>query len=284
MRIRWMLISIWLLFAVALPPATPAAVMDWNVIKTLKIKDDPIDLAFSTSRNQIYVLTAAGEILVYAADGSLVESIAVGNGFDQMRHIQGSDILFLTSRKDKTVKIIELEYVQEIDLSGSPSKGPENAPVKIAVFTDFQCPYCAKLAEMIDQVVDKYPEKVRVVFKNYPIRSHQYAEKAALAALAAERQGKFWEFHDLLFADYRNLDDEKVREFARELNLDMEKFESDWSDPRLSAQIQTDTRQGSQAGVRGTPTVFINGRRLKDRSLEGFSKMIDEALKETQGS
>lgn len=284
MRIRWMLISIWLLFAVALPPATPAAVMDWNVIKTLKIKDDPIDLAFSTSRNQIYVLTAAGEILVYAADGALVESIAVGNGFDQMRHIQGSDILFLTSRKDKTVKIIELEYVQEIDLSGSPSKGPEDAPVKIAVFTDFQCPYCAKLAEMIDQVVDKYPEKVRVVFKNYPIRSHQYAEKAALAALAADRQGKFWEFHDLLFADYRNLDDEKVREFARELNLDMEKFESDWSDPRLSAQIQTDTRQGSQAGVRGTPTVFINGRRLKDRSLEGFSKMIDEALKETQGS
>jgi protein-disulfide isomerase len=258
--------------------------MDWNVIKTLKIKDDPIDLAFSTSRNQIYVLTAAGEILVYAADGSLVESIAVGNGFDQMRHIQGSDILFLSSRKDKTVKIIELEYVQEIDLSGSPSKGPEDAPVKIAVFTDFQCPYCAKLAEMIDQVVDKYTEKIRVVFKNYPIRSHQYAEKAALAALAADRQGKFWEFHDLLFADYRNLDDEKVREFARELNLDMEKFESDWSDPRLSAHIQTDTRQGSQAGVRGTPTVFINGRRLKDRSLEGFSKMIDEALKETQGS
>jgi len=284
MRIRWMLILIWLLFAVALPPAAPAAVMDWNVIKTLKIKDDPIDLAFSTSRNQIYVLTAAGEILVYAADGDLVESIAVGNGFDQMRHIQGSDILFLTSRKDKTVKIIELEYVQEIDLSGSPSKGPADAPVKIAVFTDFQCPYCAKLAEMIDQVVDKYPEKIRVVFKNYPIRSHQYAEKAALAALAADRQGKFWEFHDLLFADYRNLDDEKVREFARELNLDMEKFESDWSDPRLSAQIQTDTRQGSQAGVRGTPTVFINGRRLKDRSLEGFSKMIDEALKETQGS
>jgi protein-disulfide isomerase len=279
-----MLISILLLFAVALPAAAPAAVLDWNVIKTLKIKDDPIDLAFSTSRNQIYVLTTAGEILVYDADGSLVESIAVGNGFDQMRHIQGSDILFLTSRKDKTVKIIELEYVQEIDLSGSPSKGPEDAPVKIAVFTDFQCPYCAKLAEMIDQVVEKYPETVRVVFKNYPIRSHQYAEKAALAALAADRQGKFWEFHDLLFADYRNLDDEKVREYARELNLDMEKFESDWSDPRLSAQIQTDTRQGSQAGVRGTPTVFINGRRLKDRSLEGFSKMIDEALKEAHGS
>lgn len=284
MRIRWMLISIWLLFAVASPPPAPAAVMDWNVIKTLKIKDDPIDLAFSTSRNHIYVLTAAGEILVYAADGSLVESIAVGNGFDQMRHIQGSDILFLTSRKDKTVKIIELEYVQEIDLSGSPSKGPENAPVSIAVFTDFQCPYCVKLAEMIDQVVEKYPETVRVVFKNYPIRSHQYAEKAALAALAADRQGKFWEFHDLLFANYRDLDDEKVREFARELNLDMEKFESDWSDPRLSAQIQSDTRQGSQAGVRGTPTVFINGRRLKDRSLEGFSKMIDEALKEARGS
>jgi len=133
-------------------------------------------------------------------------------------------------------------------------------------------------------VVEKYPEKVKVVFKNYPIRSHDYAEKAALAALAAERQGKFWEFHDRLFADYKNLGDEKVREIARELNLDMEKFESDWNDPRLAARIQKDTRQGSKAGVRGTPTVFINGRRLKQRSLQGFTKIIEEELQKAGGS
>lgn len=133
-------------------------------------------------------------------------------------------------------------------------------------------------------MVEKYPQKVKVVFKNYPIRSHEYAEKAARAALAAERQGKFWEFHDLLFANYKNLDDEKVREIARELNLDMEKFESDWSDPRLAAQIQADTREGSKAGVRGTPTVFINGRRLKQRSLEGFTRIIEEELKQAQSS
>lgn len=284
MLIRWVTVSILLCSLVLLTTPASGDVLDWEVIKTLQIKDEPIDLAFSTSRNQIYVLTAAGEILIYATNGSLVESIAVGSGFDQLRHIQNSDILFLTSRQDKTVKIIELAYIQDIDLSGSPSMGPEDAPVNIAVFTDFQCPYCAKLAGMLEQVAEKYPEKVRIVFKNYPIRSHEYAEKAARAALAADRQGKFWEFHDLLFANYRNLDDEKVREIARELNLDMEKFESDWSDPRLAAQIQTEIRQGSQAGVRGTPTVFINGRRLKQRSLEGFSQMIDEVLKEDRGS
>ena len=133
-------------------------------------------------------------------------------------------------------------------------------------------------------MVEKYPQKVKVVFKNYPIRSHEYAEKAARPALAAERQGKFWEFHDLLFANYKNLDDEKVREIARELNLDMEKFEGDWSDPRLAAQVQADIRGGSKAGVRGTPTVFINGRRLKQRSLEGFTRIIEEELKQAQGS
>jgi len=137
MRIRWPIIP-FVLVLMAVPASLQAAAMDWDVIKTLKIKDEPIDLAFSTSRNQFYVLTATGEILIYATDGSLVESIPVGTGFDQLRHIQGSDILLLTSRRDKTVKIIELAYVQDIDLSGSPTKGPADAPVVIVVFTDFQ--------------------------------------------------------------------------------------------------------------------------------------------------
>lgn len=138
MRIRWTLVPLLLLVSMAMPASIPASKMDWNVIKTLAIKDEPIDLAFSTSRNQIYVLTSAGELLIYGTDGSLMETITIGSGFDQLRHIQGSDILFLSSRRDKSVQIIELEYVQNIDLSGSPTKGPADAPVGIAVFTDFQ--------------------------------------------------------------------------------------------------------------------------------------------------
>jgi len=138
MRIRWMVVPMLLLIWVAVPGSATASTLDWEVIKTLKIKGEPIDLAFSTSRNQIYVLTSAGEIQIYSTNGALVETMTVGSGFEQMRHIQGSDILFLTRRVDNTVKIIELAYVQDIDLSGSPTKGPEDAPVAIAVFTDFQ--------------------------------------------------------------------------------------------------------------------------------------------------
>ena len=103
--------------------------------------------------------------------------------------------------------------------------------------------------------------------------------QAAIAALAAEKQGRFWEFHDLLFKDYSRLSEEKVREIAQQLNLDMEKFEKDRKDPQIMTMINRDIAEGNQAGVRGTPTVFINGRLLRNRSMAGFDELIDKALK-----
>ena len=97
--------------------------------------------------------------------------------------------------------------------------------------------------------------------------------------MAAARQNKFWEFHDRLFDDYKNLNDNMVRQIAQDLNLDLAKFDKDWKDPEIARKVRNDAREGNKAGVRGTPTVFINGRRLKKRSLDGFSVMIDEELK-----
>jgi protein-disulfide isomerase len=133
-------------------------------------------------------------------------------------------------------------------------------------------------------VIENYPEEVKVVYKNFPIRSHRFSEPAAKAALAAHRQGKFWPFHDLLYQNYNNLSNEKIREIAQSLQLDMARFEKDWQDPAIAAKVEADQRDGSQAGVRGVPTIFINGRRLKQRSLEGFSQMIEEALQSDKGS
>ena len=101
---------------------------------------------------------------------------------------------------------------------------------------------------------------------------------AATAALAAESQGKFWEFHDLLFKNYNNLNDQKIREIALELGLDQTEFEKKMKDPKITEMIRQDVREGVQAGVRGTPTIFINGRRLEDRSLRGFQAVIDGEL------
>lgn len=119
---------------------------------------------------------------------------------------------------------------------------------------------------------------------NFPVRSHKYAETAARAALAADKQGKFWEFHDKLFQNANQLNDEKVREIAKALNLNVEQFEKDWQAGETLTKVQSDIEQGRQIGVRGVPAVFINGRQLKQRSLEGFSAIIDKELKKNSAT
>ena len=132
----------------------------------------------------------------------------------------------------------------------------------------------------LEQVLERYPNQVKLVFKNFPLRNHKFAMQAAVAALAAEKQGKFWEFHDLLFKDYNHLNEQKIEEIAQQLKLNMEKFDKDRKDPQIMAMINRDIAEGNQAGVRGTPTVFINGRLLRNRSKAGFQELIEKALKE----
>ena len=132
---------------------------------------------------------------------------------------------------------------------------------------------------VLEQVLEKNPNQVKLVFKNFPIRNHKFAMPAAVAALAAGKQGKFWEFHDLLFKDYNRLNEQKVNEIAQKLKLDIKKFETDRKDPRIIELIRRDILEGNQAGVRGTPTIFINGRLLRNRSPAGFQELIEKALK-----
>ena len=130
----------------------------------------------------------------------------------------------------------------------------------------------------LEQVLKNNPEKVKFVFKNFPLRNHQYAAKAAMAALTADAQGKFWEFHDRLFADFNHINDQKIKDIARELGYKTAEFEKQMADSRILSRIRQDVQDGTAAGVRGTPTVFINGRRLKNRSLKGFQDLIDKEL------
>ena len=114
------------------------AALDWNVIQTFNLKDPPLDVAFSTSRNKVFGLTDKGQIQVYEPNGTLDETMDVGQEFDRIWHIQGSDVLVLSSREKKSVQIVELNFVEKIDTSGSPFRGPENAPVVVAVFSEFE--------------------------------------------------------------------------------------------------------------------------------------------------
>jgi protein-disulfide isomerase len=128
-------------------------------------------------------------------------------------------------------------------------------------------------------LVEKYKGKVNVAFKNIPLPNHNMARPAAQAALAAHAQGKFWKYHDKIFASYNQLSEKKLLGFAQELQLDIVKFNQDRAGLQVQNQINQDLRLGQAVGVRGTPTIFINGLLLQDRSLQGVSKMIDVELK-----
>ena len=133
---------------------------------------------------------------------------------------------------------------------------------------------------LLEQVLDQNTTNVKIVFKNFPLRNHKFAVKAASAALAAESKGKFWEFHDLLFKNYNKIDDKLIENIALTMGFSKEEFEKELTDPSLQQRIRQDVSDGRQAGVSGTPTIFINGRRLKDRSLKGFQTAIDKELHE----
>jgi len=134
----------------------------------------------------------------------------------------------------------------------------------------------------LEQLLKKYPGKVKLVFKNFPIRSHTYAVKAAVAALAAERQEKFWEFHDTLFSNYSDLNDQKIQEIVGLLGLDETKFKEQQKNPNITERIRQDYEEGIRLGVRGTPTIFINGKKLRDRGMKSMEAVIEKELQKQQ--
>ena len=132
---------------------------------------------------------------------------------------------------------------------------------------------------LLEQVLEKYPKDVKLVFKHFPLRNHQFARPAAQATIAAHKQGKFWEFHDALFVDYNKLNDSKIAEIAKALNLDMARYDKDRNSGETARFVEADFQAGVKAGVRGTPTIYLNGRLLTNRNLQGFAAAIDKELK-----
>ncbi len=128
-------------------------------------------------------------------------------------------------------------------------------------------------------MLEKYPKDVKLVIKHFPLPIHSYAKEAATAALAAGKQGKFWEIHEKLFANKDELNDAKVESIARELGLNMEQFNKDLKDSAITSLIERDMNNGRQANVQGTPFIFVNGKVLNQRSLQGFQQAIEGELK-----
>lgn len=167
----------------------------------------------------------------------------------------------------------------EVPLNNAPVKGSENAPVTIVEFSDFQCPFCSRVVPTLKQIEEEYKGKVKIAFRQNPLPFHQNAMSAAKAALAAKEQGKFWEMHDALFADQRNLTEDNIRKIAEQIGLNVSKFESDWKSDKFNAQIEEDIKFAQQNGASGTPSFFINGVSLKGaQPYPKFKELIDKLL------
>jgi protein-disulfide isomerase len=169
--------------------------------------------------------------------------------------------------------------VDKLDLSRAPVRGQAQAPVTIIEFSDLQCPFCASVTPTLRELMKQYPDQVRWVFKNFPLDFHADSPLAHAAALAAERQGKFWEMHDLIFANQHTLKRDNLLAEARSLNLDMGRFTADLDSADVKRQLETDKKEGEWLGVNGTPAFFINGTSLSGAMpMEQFQAAINNAL------
>ncbi len=268
-------VSIIFQLALALPGQ---ATVETNTVLSFKSSGSPVDTAASSDGHWFFVLTSQGKVEIYDTDGALKETITIDEPADSITSSPTGDALFLSNKATGAITKMEVNFIQNIDIAGAPFKGPEKAPVVIIVFSDFQCPYCSRVTPLLDEVRKQYPNEVKVVHKQFPLQSHKFAMQAAIATLAAHRQGKFWEMHDKIFENQASLNDAKVIELAKAIGLNMDKFTKDSKDPQLRKQVQTDLQSGIKAEVRGTPTLFINGRRVNARNLEGLKAMVDAEL------
>jgi protein-disulfide isomerase len=170
------------------------------------------------------------------------------------------------------------ELQAKIAASDAPSFGPADAKVTLVEFSDFECPYCVRAASVVTDIKKNYADKVRFVFRQFPLGFHKDAHGAAQAALAANAEGKFWEFHDKLFANQKAIDTASLEKYAKELGL--KKVTSALSDKTYAAQVDADMKLGAEVGVQGTPTLFINGKRVANPTdFAAVKTEIDALLK-----
>lgn len=194
--------------------------------------------------------------------------------------LERNDQALLSSLRSGTAPAgLDLGRVYDIALAGSPARGAAHAPITVVQFIDFQCPFSRSSVGLVEEVLEAYPTDVKLVVKQFPLSQlHRDARTAAKAALAAHRQGKFWEMHDALFTHQRSLDYDGVKDRARAVGLEIERFEVDMASTELEADLRADIAEARKSQVMGTPTFFVNGVRVTTRSFEAFKGMIDDLL------
>ena len=247
------------------------AVLDQEVnSKILPVGDDEIDVFYKSNKARI-----AGDL------DKVREQI---RGYLRNQKIEAQKALFFESLRSKAKVVTYLKpppvFRAEISVAGEPFKGSEKAPVTIVKFEDFHCPFCKQVQPTFNELLSRYDGKIRLVHKDLPLESiHPQARPAAEAARCAYEQGKFWEYHDKLYANSPKASADDLNSYAKELDLNVHSFDRCLTSGKYKAVVQQDLKEGAQLGLTGTPTIFINGREISgNQPLEAFQAIIDEEL------
>lgn len=257
--------------------------IDWRMIKDVPLNDPPIDITTLQDGSFIFVLTANAILIYSRAEDKIINRIPVDKAYDKISYSKDRNEFILTSAMSKSLNIIKVYPLSEINIDGLPFLGPLNAPVTLVVFDDYQCSACAMLEKTLKEVLEMYPEEVKLVIKHFPGPKNSHSLIAAVAARSAQVQGKFWEFHRALFEKHASLNDDTIQSIATQLALDMTKFNQDMKSQEITAIVNRDLWDGKQLSIKGTPTVFINGKHLESNGLDDVIDMIEADLNK-QGS
>ena len=238
--------------------------------KILPVGDDEIDMFYKLNKARIAVdLDKAREQI---------------RGYLHNQKIQAQKALFLKSLRSNAKVVTYLKpppvFRAELSIAGEPFKGSEKARVTIVKFEDFHCPFCKQAQPTLNELLSRYNGQVRLVHKDLPLESlHPQARQAAEAARCAYEQGKFWEYHDTLYANSPKASADDLKSYGKEVGLNVDSFDRCFASGKYKAVVQKDLNEGAQLGLTGTPTFFINGREISGNlPLKAFEAIIDEEL------
>jgi protein-disulfide isomerase len=238
--------------------------------KVLPVGDDEIEVFYKANRARI--------------GGDLNKVKKQIRDYLHNQKIEAQKALFFKSLRSNAKVVTYLKpppvFRTEISFAGEPFRGSEKAPVTIVKFEDFQCPFCKQIQPTVNALLSRYDGKVRLVHKDLPLESlHPQARQAAEAARCAHEQGKFWEYHDKLYATAPKASADDLRSYAKDVGLNADSFDRCFASGKYKEVVQRDLNEGAQLGLTGTPTFFINGREISgNQPSEAFEAIIDEEL------
>jgi len=275
---RWML-SVSVACAVLAAAQLADAKITFETLKDIPLADSPQDITFSRDGQTAYILGQKTIMIYSVPEAKVTDTIPLAKPYSRMALSPDESTFYLTARDAPQIGVIQYATINTFEIGKSPVIGNAKARVVVTAFFDYQCPYCAKVYPLMQELLKKYPNDVKLVIKQYPLPMHKFAEKASTAALAAARQNKYEKVTELFFANFSTLNDDTIRKYVQEAGVEMQKFDQDIASPEIKDILQQDQQAAAQARVRAVPAIFINGISPRGRSLELFSQMVEEQLK-----